>query len=621
MGDIEETSPEFEPLDSFLDYENCHDKIISGMSGLVSVFSPVQIVSKEKNYFNFNGFDTNTNLVENLQLTYFNQNGNINHENKSTNNESYRTNFISNNSEKPKTNDFRSKSKHHSSKISGHTNSKDKSSSNKSKNRNSNSHHSTSGEKNDIKKRSNSNSKNRKNSSNTNHCSNFKNKDKISHQTDCDKTPKRVRKDSMSDKKEKSSNPRKEPKSLDGNRRDDESNVGGSSEQKIRINKNKSSTPEKSKLSSSNYKSNQKDNSSEEVVSKSKNKSSISSNSHSSSQQLNNQTNKKKHKHDLEEESNNPNVVEKQIMTINQDSSKMLDEKEAAETMLSMGLTTFVISQNKKEVKTNNTEINLISDANQMTSKHDSSTTSTVPKPNLLDAIKKKIYDEKKETNNKKSLVSSIEGDVLVIDDTSKTVPHEQNDKQSNCNTVGKINDSSITSTNTLHKGYDNLNTQTLNIETSFNDFKGFSSTNSFCFEILDKLLSITNIVEEEKTHQSEINEDICKGFDNNTSTLYKHQHIVYAQSMKEIVKSIGFKGFTEDVVRKSDGYESVKNKLEQMIQENQQKTIIHGGNGIQSEKAIDKVIVIKNKSKNDNDTTQNENYSQPNEGLKKIVP
>jgi len=746
VDNIEETSPEFEPLTSVLDNDNSNDESISGMSDLVSVGSPVQIVSKENNDTTSNGFETNTNPIENLLQTPFDKNGIVNHKIKNTNNESNSTNFISNNSEKLKTNDLKSKSKHHSSRTSGHTNSEDKSSSNRSKNRNSNNHRSTSREKNDVKKRSNSSSKDRKNGSHTKHRSNSKDKDKKnkhkkSHQTDRDKTSKRDRKDSRSDKKEKSSSLCKEPKSLNGNRSDDESNAGGSSKQKSSINKNKSSTSEKSKSSS-----NQKDNSSKEVVNKSKDKSSMSSSSHSSSQ-INNETNKKRHKHAVEDKFNNSNIVERKIkVTNNQNSSMTYKEQDAVNTLLSIGFTTTDISQNnskifvknsimdkilnnmdtaegvidveenidqifsssvdnkqeninsikdcskssqpfdsignvskidasktnssfhegcvvdvkktlpcknqkletnfnecveiyseankhnelivdKKEVKTNNAEINLISGANQITNMIN--TTLTVPKPKLLpnqiDAMKRKRYSKNNESKaiKKMSLVSSSEINVLVDDNISQTVSLEQNDKQFNCDADSKIMDSSVTSTNTLDKGHDNIDTQTLSCEASFNGFKGFSSTNGFYCKHYERLINIIKTLKEEETQQSNIDEDGFKGFDNNTSTPCKYRDIVYGQLIKEMEESTGFKGFTEDEVQRCDGYESVKNqlKLEQKTKEKQQKTITHGENGIQSEKTINKVIALMYKSKNDNDTTQNENFSQPDGDVKKDCP
>ncbi|XP_026812872.1 biorientation of chromosomes in cell division protein 1-like 1 isoform X2 [Rhopalosiphum maidis] len=86
----------------------------------------------------------------------------------------------------------------------------------------------------------------------------------------CDKTQKDDRKDLRSDKKEKSSSLCKEPKSLNGNRTDDENDTGGSLKQKSSQHKNKTSVSEKSKSSSTNHKSNKKDNSCKEVVDKSK---------------------------------------------------------------------------------------------------------------------------------------------------------------------------------------------------------------------------------------------------------------------------------------------------------------------------------------------------------------
>ncbi|XP_060839585.1 biorientation of chromosomes in cell division protein 1-like 1 isoform X2 [Rhopalosiphum padi] len=86
----------------------------------------------------------------------------------------------------------------------------------------------------------------------------------------CDKTQKDDRKDLRSDKKEKSSSLCKEPKSLNGNRTDDENDTGGSLKQKSSQHKNKTSLSEKSKSSSTNHKSNKKDNSCKEVVDKSK---------------------------------------------------------------------------------------------------------------------------------------------------------------------------------------------------------------------------------------------------------------------------------------------------------------------------------------------------------------
>lgn len=65
MDNIEETSTEFEPLTSFLDYYSSNDESVSGLSDLVDVGSPVQIIFKKNNDTNSNGFEINTNLIGN----------------------------------------------------------------------------------------------------------------------------------------------------------------------------------------------------------------------------------------------------------------------------------------------------------------------------------------------------------------------------------------------------------------------------------------------------------------------------------------------------------------------------------------------------------------------------
>lgn len=355
IENIDEISPEFEPLTSVLDNENSNDESISGMSDLVSVGSPVQIASKEMNDTNSNGFETDKNSIKKLQQMFHDKNGITNHKFSNTNNELNHNNIISHNAEKLKTNDLKPKSKH-SSGTSGQTNSQNKTNSHKSKDCNSINHHSSSREKNDIKKKSNNDSKERKNSSHSKHHSdsknkNKKNKHKKSRYSDHDKTSKRDRKESRSDKKEKSSSLCKEPKSLNGNRSDDDNNAGGSSKQKSSIHKNKSSTSDKSKSSSSNHKSSRKDNGNKDVVDKLKDKSSTSSSSCKSSRK-NNHSNKKRHVCSLEKSKNNLNNVENHSKSANYNSSMTNDEQDAANILLSMSVTPFEISCN--EVKTEN---------------------------------------------------------------------------------------------------------------------------------------------------------------------------------------------------------------------------------------------------------------------------
>lgn len=264
----EEISPEFEPLTSVFHNENSNEESISGMSDLVSVGSPLELISKENHSKNSNGFETDQNSIKQAQKTFFNKNGIADHVNNSTNIKLDDVAKISNNTVKHKINDSKYKSKHHSSRTSRQTSSQEKSHVHRSKDRNSSNHRSTSRETNDIKKRNSNDSKDRKSSSHNKHYSESKDKkhkhDKKSHH-DRDKTLKRDRKDSRTDKKEKSSSLCKEPKSLNGNRSDDESNAGGSSRQKSNTHKNKSSTSDKSKSSSGNHKSSRKDNGSKDV--------------------------------------------------------------------------------------------------------------------------------------------------------------------------------------------------------------------------------------------------------------------------------------------------------------------------------------------------------------------
>jgi hypothetical protein len=329
VDNIDETSPEFEPL-SVLDNENSNDESISGMSDLVSVGSPIQLVPKENHDNTSNGFENDKNILEKPQ--HIDKNGIINHKNTKPDNIKISTNI-----EKLKTNDTKPKSKNSFS--SKHSSNQEKSSTHKSKNRNSNSHRSTSQEKNDIKKSNSNHSKDRKNSNHRHHSDSKDKKhrhDKKSNLSERDKTPKRDRKNSRSDKKEKSSSLCKEPKSLNGNRSDDESNAGGSSKQKSNVHKNKSSTSDKSKSSSSHHKSSRKDNGSKDVVDKSKDKSSISKTSYNSSHKIN-RTHSKKRKHSLNNDDklseSNPSIQEKKpkwsdFMTN--------DEQDAANVLLSM---------------------------------------------------------------------------------------------------------------------------------------------------------------------------------------------------------------------------------------------------------------------------------------------
>lgn len=682
------------------------------MSDLVSVGSPVLIVSKEINNTSSIGLDnSDTNPIENVQQICHDKNGVANNKiHNITNNKSSNTNSISNNLDKLKTNNLKSKSKHHSSETIGDTNSEDKSRSNRFKYHNSKSHRSKSKENNDIKKRSSSNSKDKTYSSHTKHRSDSKDKDKKSkhkksRHTERDKTPKREGKDSRSDKKEKNFSLCKEPKSLNGNRSDDESNAGGSSRQKNSINKNRSSTSEKSK-SSSNNKNNQKDSGSKEVVNKCESKEKKSK-THSSSQ-INNETNKKRNKRALEEEPNKPYLGEKKIkVSSNQELSMTYDEEDVANALLSLNniiaakndreiekntnqilsstidkkdknicsvkdnlkslqpfdsndniskidasnansifneVCAFDIGKtlscqderlgstsnecvelyskafthnklivNTKETKTDNGEINLNSGNNQVISEHDSNTILTVPTSNQFDEIKS-IYGEKNETkvNKSMSLVSSSQVIYPVVNNTSKTALLPQNKKLFNCDD-NEINDTSITSTYTSHKSHENTNTQKLNSEVLKNGFKGFSSTKSFNCENYEKLLNSIKTLKAENPKQNMIDEDVFRGFNENTAC--KHRSIVYAQLLKLIEQTLCFKGFTKNEIRKCDGYDSVKYKLEleQKIIEDQNKC---AENRIQSEKKFNKVMAMMCKSKNDIETTQNDNYQQPDDGI-----
>ncbi|KAF0748425.1 biorientation of chromosomes in cell division protein 1-like 1 isoform X2 [Aphis craccivora] len=112
-----------------------------------------------------------------------------------------------------------------------------------------------------------------------------------SNRTDTKRTKRSV------EEKKKSSSLCKEPKLLNGNRSDDESNAGGSSKEKSTIYKNKSSSTDKTKSSSSNHKSSRKDNTSTDVVDKSKDKS-LSKNSTSTD------VDKSKHKSSSSKNSN-----------------------------------------------------------------------------------------------------------------------------------------------------------------------------------------------------------------------------------------------------------------------------------------------------------------------------
>lgn len=368
---IDETSPEFEPLNSVLDNEDSNDESISGMSDLVSVGSPVQLVSTENHETNSNGFESDKNSIEKSLKSPLDKNGILNHKNDNPNIEP--NDKTSDNTEKPKSNDLKFKNKVQSSRERRHSDSREKSSTHRSKDRNSSrhrsssreksnthiskdsnstSHRSSSQEKNDHKKYNSRRSKDRTNSSSSSHDkhrdSNDKDKkqrrSKKSHHSDRDRTPKRDRKDSRSDKKEKSSSLCKEPKSLNGNRSDDESNGGGSSKQKSSIHKYKSSTSDKSKSSSSNHKSSRKDNGSKDVVDKLKDKTSKSSDS---SSYKNGQTDIKKRKLSLEEP-NNSNVEEKKLKWNELRSTFMTnDEQDAANILLSMREIPFESSQNE----------------------------------------------------------------------------------------------------------------------------------------------------------------------------------------------------------------------------------------------------------------------------------
>lgn len=336
---IEETSPEFEPLTSVHHNENS----MSGLSDFVSVGSPMDIVSNESHDTNFNEFENNKYSIENQQQSPLDKNGITNHKNDNIKFDNVTK--IPNNTVQLITNNSKLKSKH-SSKINKSTSSQEKSSTHKSKDHNSNSHRSRSREKNYAKKRNNSDSKDRKNNCHNKHYNEPKEKDKKykhdrkSYHDNRDKTPKRDRKNSRSDKKEKSSSLCKEPKLLNGNRSDDESNAGGSSNQKSSINKNKSSTSDKSKSSSTNHKSSKKDNSSKDVVDKLKDKISLSKNSNRSS-----------HKRSFEEDTNlstnNQSVESKKHKWSDfQNSSITNDEQDAANVLLSISEIPFENSHN-----------------------------------------------------------------------------------------------------------------------------------------------------------------------------------------------------------------------------------------------------------------------------------
>lgn len=360
---IDETSPEFEPLNSVLDNEDSNDESISGMSDLVSVGSPVQLVSTENHETHSNGFESDKNSMDKLLNSPLDKNGILNHKNDNLNIEP--DDKTSDNLENPKSNDLKLKNNVQSSRERRHSSSREKSSTHRSKDRNSSrhrstSHRSSSQEKNDHKKYSSRRSNDKTNSSSNSHDkhrgdSNDKDqkqrRSKKSHHSDRDRTPKRDRKDSRSDKKEKSSSLCKEPKSLNGNRSDDESNGGGSSKQKSSVHKYKSSTSDKPKSSSSNHKSSRKDNGSKDVVDKLKDRSSTSKSSVCSSYK-NGQSDSKKRKLSLEEP-NSSNIEEKKLKWNELRSAFMTnDEQDAANILLSMREIPFESSQN--EIMTEN---------------------------------------------------------------------------------------------------------------------------------------------------------------------------------------------------------------------------------------------------------------------------
>lgn len=413
------------------------------MSDLVSIGSPVQIVSKENNDTSSNGFETDKTPVEKPQQT-IEKNGIVNHKNDNIINELNNASKISNNIEKSKTNDVKSTSKHHSSRKTSESSSRDKSSSHRSKDRNSSTHRSSSSDKNDSKKRSSSYSKDKK-SSNHRKQSDSKDKDKKhkhkkSHHSDRDKTPKRDRKDSRSDKKEKSSSYCKEPKSLNGNRSDDESNAGGSSKQKNNEYKNKSSTSDKSKSSSSTHKSSRKDNGTKDVVDKPKDKSSGSTNTHSSS--IKSSRDKTKRKRSSDEEIKNPDKEGKKsklsdTKITNKDAATNDDHQNAANILLSISVATPSTSS-MNEVKSENVVFVENSFSTEVQSKIPLNTTHTSNSLKVQEhVVEKKVFPIIVDDNAKQNLDENHVKSFNLLDsidrnvDCKKSTPNSSSDNLS----------------------------------------------------------------------------------------------------------------------------------------------------------------------------------------------
>ncbi|CAH1713734.1 unnamed protein product [Aphis gossypii] len=194
-----------------------------------------------------------------------------------------------------------------------------------------------------------------------------------SNRTDTKRTKRSV------EEKKKSSSLCKEPKLLNGNRSDDESNAGGSSKQKSTLHKNKSSSSDKTKSSSSNHKSSRKDNTSTDVVDKSKDKS-LSKNSistdvdkskHKSSSSKN--SNKSKDK-SSSKNSSSSDIYKPKDKSLSKSSSSTDIDKSKDKSLLKNSNSTTIVDKSKDRSSSKNSNRTVDKSKDKSSSKNSHST-------------------------------------------------------------------------------------------------------------------------------------------------------------------------------------------------------------------------------------------------------
>ncbi|XP_029345264.1 biorientation of chromosomes in cell division protein 1-like 1 isoform X2 [Acyrthosiphon pisum] len=426
-----------------------------------------------------------------------------------------------------------------------------------------------------------------------------KNSNSSSHKNN--QTDRKTTKRSLEERK-KSSTLCKEPKLLNSNQNDNESNSGGSSKQKSTIHKNKSSSSDKTKLSSSNHKSSGRDNNTTDVVDWSKGKS-LSKNSTSSDID-------KYEKRSLSKNACFIDIVDKSKNIIsllkNSSSTDITDKYKIKSSLIKNTRCTRVIEKSKDK------SLSKDSSSSSHISKHTDTKRLKLSPVEKIKSPTNKVSDEeikpeepeKSGLNDFRNSIHSNNGIDIIMKDSASTLSNQ-----------------------ILHEEIENNGAKVLDNDKSLYTFKGFSKADAIPCKN-DQLLK--NVI---KTLQVQMNnldkiEDGFKGFISAEINPCKHRDIVYAEliKMKESKYSTGFIGFSKEDTAISIGHKHVVNLLQlskkQNNIDNYQQNVKCVRNGIQNGKPFNEVMAVHlYKSNNDNDAKSKKNYSPPINDTKKDSP